>query len=109
MATGSGAPEDLAGENRARRADDAGGGDHGIDGDHLPTGLHDDDDVATAFHDAVAVARDRASRDYLVALMRHYHGNVTHAATRAGLTRESLHRLLKKYGVRTGTFRTGDH
>jgi DNA-binding NtrC family response regulator len=64
------------------------------------------DEVATVFHDAVAAARDRASHDYLVALMRQFHGNVTHAATRAGITRESLHRLLKKYDVRSESFKT---
>jgi DNA-binding NtrC family response regulator len=57
------------------------------------------------FHDAIAAARDRASRDYLVALMRGFQGNVTAAAQRAGVTRESLHRLLKKYGVHSGEFK----
>lgn len=65
--------------------------------------------VDTVFHEAVACARDRASHDYLVALMRQFHGNVTHAATRAGITRESLHRLLKKYGVRSEPFRSAAH
>jgi DNA-binding NtrC family response regulator len=65
--------------------------------------------VETLFHEAIASARDRASRDYLVALMRQFHGNVTHAATRAGITRESLHRLLKKYGVRSEGFRSLAH
>jgi DNA-binding NtrC family response regulator len=69
-------------------------------------GLGEGDGVAMVFHDAVAAARDRASRDYLVALMRQFHGNVTHAATRAGITRESLHRLLKKYDVRSESFKT---
>ena len=58
------------------------------------------------FHDAVIAARDRASRAYLVSLMGEFHGNVTHAARRAGITRESLHRLLKRYGVRSETFKT---
>jgi DNA-binding NtrC family response regulator len=62
-------------------------------------------EVAVVFHDAVAAARDRASRDYLVALMRGFHGNVTHAARRAGVTRESLHRLLKKYDVHSEAFK----
>lgn len=63
------------------------------------------EEVAAVFHDAVAAARDRASRDYLLALMRQFHGNVTHAALRAGVTRESLHRLLKKYGVHSEAFK----
>ena len=61
--------------------------------------------VASDFRDAMAAARDRASRDYIVALMRQFHGNVTRAATKAGLTRESLHRLLRKYGVRSEEFK----
>jgi DNA-binding NtrC family response regulator len=61
------------------------------------------------FHGAIAAARDRASRDYLVALMREFHGNVTGAAHKAGVTRESLHRLLKKYGVHSGEFKPPAH
>jgi DNA-binding NtrC family response regulator len=58
-------------------------------------------DLSLGFHRAVEEARDRASREYLVNLMRVYRGNVTHAATQAGMTRESLHRVLRRYGVRT--------
>ena len=61
--------------------------------------------VDTDFHEAVVVARHRASRDYLVSLMSEFHGNVTRAATKARLTRESLHRLLKQYGVRSEEFK----
>jgi DNA-binding NtrC family response regulator len=63
------------------------------------------DAVASEFHDAVAAARDAASRGYLVALMKQFHGNVTQAATRAGITRESLHRLLRKYDVHSDAFK----
>ena len=57
------------------------------------------------FREAVEAARDHASRDYLVALMRQFHGNVTRAERQAGMTRESLHRLLRKYGIRSEDFR----
>ncbi len=57
------------------------------------------------FRDAVELARDRISRDYLVALLREFGGNVTQAAARAGMERESLHRLLKRYGIRSDDFR----
>jgi DNA-binding NtrC family response regulator len=57
------------------------------------------------FRDAVELARDRVSRDYLVALLREFEGNVTQAAARAGMERESLHRLLKRYGIRSDDFR----
>ncbi len=55
--------------------------------------------------EVVDLARDRATRDYLIALMREYKGNVTKAAERAGMERESLHRLLKKHGLRTDDYR----
>ncbi len=67
--------------------------------EHAPEG------VTTEFRDAMVAVRDRASRDYLVTLMRQFRGNVTRAASKAGMTRESLHRLLKKYGVHSETFK----
>jgi len=48
------------------------------------------------------------SREYLVALLTEFHGNVTKAAARAGVERESLHRLLKKHGLRSDEFKGGD-
>jgi DNA-binding NtrC family response regulator len=61
--------------------------------------------LAGEFRGAVDAARDRASRDYLVALMRQFQGNVTRAERQAGLTRESLHRVLRKYGLRPEDYR----
>jgi DNA-binding NtrC family response regulator len=60
------------------------------------------------YHEAVQLAVDRASRDYLGALMREFKGNVTKAAERAGIERESLHRLLKRYGMRSEMFKEKD-
>lgn len=57
------------------------------------------------YAEAVDLARDRASREYLIALMREFKGNVVRAAERAGVERESLHRLLKRYGLRSTEFR----
>ncbi|GEJ58096.1 sigma-54-dependent transcriptional regulator [Anaeromyxobacter diazotrophicus] len=57
--------------------------------------------------DVVELARDRVTRDYLVALLRELKGNVTKAAARAGMERESLHRLLKKHGLRSDDYREG--
>jgi len=62
-------------------------------------------EVSVGFHDAVEEARERASRRYLMKLMRLFAGNVTQAAKRAGMTRESLHRVLKQYDVRSGPHR----
>ena len=59
------------------------------------------------YREAVELARDRVSRDYLVALLREFQGNVTRAAERAGVERESLHRLLKRHGVRSDDFKRG--
>jgi transcriptional regulator of acetoin/glycerol metabolism len=56
--------------------------------------------------EAVELARDRASREYLIALMREFGGSVTAAAERAGMEREGLHRLLKRYGLRSNEFKT---
>lgn len=61
--------------------------------------------AALPYRDAVAEARDRVSRDYLVALMTEFGGNVTRAAERAGVERESLHRLLRRYGLRSDDFK----
>jgi DNA-binding NtrC family response regulator len=56
---------------------------------------------SVGFRRAVEEARDQASRNYLLKLMRLFHGNVAKAAERAGMTRESLYRVLKKYDVRS--------
>jgi DNA-binding NtrC family response regulator len=60
------------------------------------------------YRDALENAQDRISRDYLVALLTEFHGNVTRAAARAGVERESLHRLLKKHGLRSEDYRQRD-
>jgi two-component system response regulator AtoC len=57
------------------------------------------------YRDALAEGRDRLTRDYLVALMSEFGGNVTRAAERAGMERESLHRLLRKHGLRSDDFK----
>jgi len=61
--------------------------------------------TALPYRDAVELARDRVSREYLAALLRECHGNVTHAAARAGMERESLHRLMKRHGLRSEDFK----
>ena len=59
------------------------------------------DPAILAFRLAVEAARHEASRRYLQRLMHTFNGNVTRAAAQAGMTRESLHRVLRKYGVRS--------
>ncbi len=63
------------------------------------------DELRLTYREAVDLARDRASREYLVALMRELGGNVTAAAERAGVERETLHRLLKRHGIRSESFK----
>jgi DNA-binding NtrC family response regulator len=58
-----------------------------------------------SYREMLEQARDRATRDYLVAVLRDLDGNVTKAAERAGVERESLHRLLKRYGIRSEDFK----
>ncbi|MFN7134783.1 MAG: helix-turn-helix domain-containing protein, partial [Myxococcales bacterium] len=61
--------------------------------------------VKLPYREAVELARERVSRDYLIALMKEFSGNVTRAAERAGVERESLHRLLKRHGLRSDDFK----
>jgi len=58
-----------------------------------------------SYREALASARDRGSREYLSALLKTFGGNVSRAAERAGLERESLHRLLRRHGIDAGVFR----
>ena len=67
-----------------------------------PTGR---DLTALSYREALADARDRGSRDYLTALLSAFGGNVSRAAAKAGLERESLHRLLRRHGIRAEGFR----
>ena len=57
------------------------------------------------YREALASERDRATREYLVALLADVSGNVTQAAERAGIERESFHRLMKRHGIRAEDYR----
>jgi len=58
-----------------------------------------------SYRDVVAISRDQTSREYLIAILQAVGGNVTQAAERAGIERESLHRLMRKHGIRAEDFR----
>jgi len=62
--------------------------------------------ASSSYREALADARDRGSREYLVALLKTFGGNVSRAAERAGLERESLHRLLRRHGIQAESFRS---
>jgi DNA-binding NtrC family response regulator len=61
--------------------------------------------VKLPYREAVELTRDRVSKEYLTALMREFGGHVTRAAERAGMERESLHRLVRRYGLHPEDFR----
>jgi DNA-binding NtrC family response regulator len=63
------------------------------------------DGAGSGFRQAIEHARDRASCEYLTGLLKTHGGNVTHAARAAGMTRESLHRVLRKYGIKSEAYR----
>lgn len=46
-----------------------------------------------------------AERDYLISILSANHGNVARSAKQAGMSRQGLHKLLKKHGVDAAEFR----
>ena len=70
-------------------------------GDARPNGP----DLSLAYKDVVDAAREQASRDYLIAVLKEHQGCVTRAARRAGMERESMHRVLRRYGIRAEPFK----
>jgi DNA-binding NtrC family response regulator len=52
------------------------------------------------------VDRTAAEREYLVNLLQLSGGNVTQAAEQAGLSRQGLHRILRRHGLEAKNFRT---
>jgi DNA-binding NtrC family response regulator len=52
-----------------------------------------------------AEALDSAERDYLIAMLRENTGNVARTARQAGMSRQGLHKLLKKHGIIARDFR----
>ena len=62
--------------------------------------------TSLTYREVLAAGRERTTRDYLVALLAAVGGNVTQAAERAGVERETFHRLLKRHGIRAEDFRS---
>lgn len=52
-----------------------------------------------------AEALDHAERDYLLAILRENAGNIAQSARQAGLSRQGLHKLLKRHGIDANDFR----
>ncbi len=59
---------------------------------------------------AVEVSRQEAlgstDKRYFEALLKQYHGNISRAARHAGLSRQSLHKLLNKHNISAAQFRS---
>ena len=55
--------------------------------------------------EAVKVSRDKTSRQYVIGVLRRFHGDVTAAATHAGVERESFYRLMRRYNLAASDFR----
>ncbi len=51
------------------------------------------------FKDAKAALVENFERDYLTALLARHRGNISRAASEAGIDRNYIHRLVKKYGL----------
>ncbi|QDS99559.1 sigma-54-dependent transcriptional regulator [Adhaeretor mobilis] len=50
-------------------------------------------------------AMDQAEHDYLTALLEQHEGNVSQAAEQAGMSRQGMHKLLKKHEISASQFR----
>lgn len=61
--------------------------------------------AAMTYPEMLEKVRIRAAREYFSLLLAETRGNVTAAATRAGIKRESVHRLLKQVGLSADEFR----
>jgi transcriptional regulator of acetoin/glycerol metabolism len=48
---------------------------------------------------------DDTERDYLISLLEKNSGNVSQSAVQAGLSRQGMHKLLKKHGIDARNYR----
>ena len=64
-----------------------------------PTRRRTADVLELPFKEAKAQLVEAFERDYLVALLARHHGNISRAASEAGIDRNYIHRLVKKYGL----------
>ncbi|MFO0661478.1 MAG: sigma-54 dependent transcriptional regulator [Polyangiaceae bacterium] len=76
-----------------------------IRSDGSPVSLTDEYLGGLSLRDAQDLARDEMNRRYLTVLLRKHGGDVGIVAQRAGIERESVYRLLRRYGLAAGPFR----
>jgi DNA-binding NtrC family response regulator len=97
---------------RALSLGDAALGDLGDGGSRLPEAVVEDPARRTSatmaatsgvlelpFKEAKAALVESFERDYLTALLARHRGNISRAASEAGIDRNYIHRLVKKYGL----------
>jgi len=69
------------------------------------TSASDVDLAQLSYRDAVDASREETNRRYLEAVMRRFRGDVSKAASHAGVERESFYRLLRRCGISADDFR----
>ena len=69
------------------------------------TSASDVDLAQLSYREAVDASREETNRRYLEAVMRRFRGDVSKAATHAGVERESFYRLLRRCGISADDFR----
>ena len=69
------------------------------------TSASDVDLAQLTYRDAVDASREETNRRYLEAVMRRFRGDVSKAASHAGVERESFYRLLRRCGISADNFR----
>jgi DNA-binding NtrC family response regulator len=74
-------------------------------GAELRSPLTDDYLTGLSLRDAQELARDEMNRRYFTVLLRKLGGDVNAVAVQAGIERESVYRLLRRYGLSPGPFR----
>jgi DNA-binding NtrC family response regulator len=91
LSLGDSALADL-GDNAARGSDPA-------VAEAQPKRQSNPDVLELPFKEAKAQLVEAFERDYLQALLARHHGNISRAAAEAGIDRNYIHRLVKKYGL----------
>jgi DNA-binding NtrC family response regulator len=97
LSLGTSSLADLGGDARAPSASDSNpslpAGDDGVKRGSNP------DVLELPFKEAKAALVETFERDYLSALLARHHGNISRAAAEAGIDRNYIHRLVKKYNL----------
>jgi DNA-binding NtrC family response regulator len=70
-----------------------------------PSALAEQEPSAGAGSPSRYEALDDAEHDYLTSLLKQHQGNVSKAAQQAGMSRQGMHKLLKKHGIAAAHFR----